>query len=82
MGNVTLFTEPSGAYYFFREDILSHIDANQDDEYLYILPVNRAVRYFKKHLLSHCGRPAIIDPPVYTFTTLIRYIYSKTPSAL
>ena len=81
MGNVTLFTEPSGAYYFFTEDILSHIDANQDDEYLYILPVNRAVRYFKKHLLNHCGRPAIIDPPVYTFTTFVRYIFSKTPCA-
>ncbi len=81
MGNITLFTEPSGAYYFFRDDIIAHIAAEQDDEYLYILPVNRAVRYFKKHLLDHCNRPALIDPPVFTFNTLIRKLYSKSPSA-
>ncbi len=80
MGNITLFTEPSGAYYFFSEEILAKIASNQDEEYLYILPVNRAVRYFKKYLIQHSGRNALIDPPIYTFNTLSRYLYSKLPN--
>jgi ATP-dependent helicase/nuclease subunit B len=81
MGNARLFTEPSGEYYFFRKEILAHINSNEEDHYLYILPVNRAVRYFKKNLLSQSGRTALIDPPVYTFGSFVRFIYSKSPSA-
>jgi len=81
MGNITLFTGAAGSYYYFRDKIIDHISAGQYNEYLYILPVNRAVRYLKKNLVKKSNLRALADPPVYTFPDLIRKLYSIFPDS-
>ena len=75
MSKITLFTGPAGSYYYFKDKILEHIRSGDSDAYIYILPVNRAVRHFKKQLVIHSDSRALIDPPVFTFPALMRVIY-------
>jgi ATP-dependent helicase/DNAse subunit B len=79
MGKLKLHTGPQGSYYYFKNKIFRHLDSGEDDAYLYFMPVNRAVRYFKKELLSTGKKNAILDPPVFTFLSFIQKIYHLFP---
>jgi ATP-dependent helicase/nuclease subunit B len=74
MGQLKLFLGHSGPYYYFEKLILEQYKA-APDQYIYILPVNRAVRYFKKQLILKSTSDAMLDPPVFTFSSLIRRLY-------
>jgi ATP-dependent helicase/nuclease subunit B len=74
MGQLKLYLGPSGPYYYFEKYIFSKFKDNAD-KYIYLLPVNRAVRYFKKQLIIGSTNKTMIDPPVFTFNTLIRHLY-------
>lgn len=78
MAKINLITGSAGSYYYFKDKVAEHIAAGEENSYLYLLPVNRAVRYLKKQLLNNSGKQALIDPPVYTFASLIRYIYDRS----
>ena len=78
MAKINLITGSAGSYYYFKDKITAHIDAGEENSYLYILPVNRSVRYLKKQLLNESGKQALIDPPVYTFSSIIRHIYDQS----
>ncbi len=79
MGNLKLHTGAQGSYYYFKDKIFGHLDSGEDDAYLYFMPVNRAVRYFKKELLSAGKKNAILDPPIFTFLSFIQKIYHFFP---
>ena len=80
MGKLILHTGPSDRYYFFKDKILTHIKSDQPDSFLYLLPVNRAVRNFKKQVTYNSPTGILIDPNVYTYSSMMSYIYSNLPS--
>ncbi|MGD9486562.1 MAG: PD-(D/E)XK nuclease family protein [Calditrichaceae bacterium] len=63
-------------YYYFEDQIKKHVENGKSD-YLAILPVNRAVRLFKKSLLDSASGNALIDPPVFTFDQLLLKLYEN-----
>jgi ATP-dependent helicase/DNAse subunit B len=75
MGHVTLYIDPYASYYYFRDDIL----ARTSESYVSLLPVNRAVRHFKREIITHSGSKALFDPPVHTFNSFIRLLNKKLP---
>ena len=77
MGQFILYIGPSGPYYYFENKILKEFH-DSAHKYIYILPINRAVRYLKKHCISNSPSGAMMDPPVFTFHTLIRHFYKFT----
>ena len=79
MGKLILHTGPNDSYYFFNERILEHLKSNQPEIFLYLLPVNRAVRYFKKQLTYDSPSGILIDPNIYTFASLMLHMYKKLP---
>ena len=76
MGKFTLYIGPAGPYYYFEKQIRRQ---SIPDTYIYILPVNRAVRYLKKRLIVKSPKGVLIDPPIFTFNTLLRHIYNSSP---
>ncbi len=78
MGKLTLHTGPAGPYYFFQDKIRDHI-LNDQTAYLYLLPVNRAVRYLKKSLARDIAPKTLADPKIFTFDGLFRYLYQRMP---
>jgi len=79
MGRLCLHTGPQGSYYFFRDHILDHLRRDEEKSFLCILPVNRAVRYFKKQLVLDSQNKALQDPPIFTFRSLFQFIYQNLP---
>ena len=79
MGKLTLHTGSTGSYYYFRDKILKDLATNNEPFFLYILPVNRAVRYLKKQLVTGIESKALLDPPVFTFRSFIRDLYDHFP---
>jgi ATP-dependent helicase/DNAse subunit B len=75
MPDLKLITGTATDYYFFKEKVLQHYQTGKPDSFIYLLPVNRAVRYFKKQLFSEIESKGIIDPQVFTFNSLIQKIY-------
>ncbi len=78
MGKFILHIGPAGPYYFFRDKIRGHLH-NNHTSFLYLLPVNRAVRYLKKAVVSDLAHRALIDPNIFTFDGLFRFLYQKMP---
>ena len=78
MGKLILHTGPAGPYYFFQDKIRDHI-LNDQTGYLYLLPVNRAVRYLKKSLARDIAPKTLADPKIFTFDGLFRYLYQRMP---
>ncbi|MGD9898131.1 MAG: PD-(D/E)XK nuclease family protein [Calditrichaceae bacterium] len=66
-------------YYYFDDQIKKRVDEGISD-YLAILPVNRAVRLFKKSLLDSARGNALIDPPIFTFDQVLLKLYENLPS--
>lgn len=71
---------PAGPYYHFEKTIRG-MRHTESPDWLYILPVNRAVRLFKRRLLDNLPAKALADPPVFTFDNLLRTIYGYLPGA-
>ncbi len=78
MGKMILHIGPVGPYYFFRDIIRDHLSGDQP-AFLYMLPVNRAVRYLKKELISDLAPKTVVDPKIFTFDGLFRFLYQKMP---
>lgn len=77
MTELKLITCTSNDYYFFKEKVLQHYNERTPDSFIYLLPVNRAVRYFKQQLFSEVSSKGIIDPQIFTFNTLIQKIFRE-----
>jgi ATP-dependent helicase/DNAse subunit B len=75
MGKINLHIGPRGSYYYFEEKILQQISSDTISAIIYLLPLNRAVRYLKKRLVSNILGGASFDPQVYTFQSLLQYLY-------
>ncbi len=77
MGNLCLHTGPQGSYYFFRNQIFNHLSSGDEESFLYLLPMNRAVRYFKKEMVEFSPKHAILDLNIFTFRSFLQKIYSN-----
>ncbi|MCK5033411.1 MAG: hypothetical protein KAS18_07245, partial [Calditrichia bacterium] len=77
MSRLKLITGTTTNYFFFKDKILQHYKSGNPDSYIYFLPVNRAVRYFKQQLYSEVQEKGIIDPQVFTFNSLIQKIFGE-----
>jgi len=80
MNGLFLHCGPPGPYYYFENDIAERVRQGQTN-YAAILPVNRAVRLFKRRLIAHAPQQALIDPPVFTFDELLLNLYQQVPDA-
>jgi len=79
MGKLKLHIDPSGQYYYFKKHIIEHIKHHDPEGFIYILPVNRAVRYFQKQLTTYTETGALLQAQIHTYSSLTRYIYRKLP---
>ena len=79
MGRLCLHTGPQGSYYFFRDEVLEHLRSGEEKSFLYLLPVNRAVRYFKKQLVLEAQNKALQDPNIFTFRSFFQFFYQNLP---
>jgi ATP-dependent helicase/nuclease subunit B len=77
MAGLKLATGTSANYFFFKDEILQHYSSGKPDSYIYLLPVNRAVRYFKQQLFSEAPNKGFIDPQVFTFNSLIQKTFRE-----
>nr|HQU73611.1 exodeoxyribonuclease V subunit gamma [Calditrichia bacterium] len=70
-----------GPYYFFREGVLRRIpqQGNLSFDFVYLLPVKRAVRFAKEHLIDRSPAGALADPPVFTFYEYMLHLYRRLP---
>lgn len=80
MNKLIIHTGHYCGYYYFTNQIIKEIKQGRD-EYIALLPVNRAVRIFKKQLVDAAVGSAVFDPPVFTFDRLLLDIYAKLPKA-
>ncbi|RMF56051.1 MAG: hypothetical protein D6748_14320 [Calditrichaeota bacterium] len=78
-----MFIGPAGDYYFFKQEIYQHLKNRSGLEYdfIYFLPVKRAVRYFKEQLVDEFSQQATPEPPIYTFYDFILELYQHLPGA-
>lgn len=80
MSALSIHTGSLGRYYYFNKEIEEYVRQGREG-YLAILPVNRAVRLFKRQLLEIAPQQTLIDPPVFTFDDLLLRIYRHLPDA-
>lgn len=79
MQNLTIYNGPFQQYYHFKNEILEHVRTGSDN-YLALLPVNRAVRLLKKKLVDSAPNTVLVDPPVFTFDQILLELYLQLPS--
>lgn len=77
MGQLHVYSGSYHSFYYFEK----HLSEAPDEENLWILPVNRAVRIFKKRLVDASPQGALLAPTVFTFDQLLLHIYQQLPSA-
>jgi ATP-dependent helicase/nuclease subunit B len=80
MPGLRVYTGPLKGYYFFSSDILESIQKDRHD-YLAILPVNRAVRIFKRMMIDFSDKKVLNNAPVFTFNALLLKLYQSMPGA-
>jgi len=80
MPNLLVHTGPLKSYYYFEDEIIQSIQ-NIQQNFLAILPVNRAVRIFKRKLIDASPAQTLMDPFVFTFDELLLKIYRMLPKA-
>ncbi len=78
MSNFKLFCEPKPDYYFFKNEIIANVK-NDEQNWLNLLPVNRAVRIFKRQLITESGNKILAAPAVFTFDNLLQKLYTHLP---
>jgi ATP-dependent helicase/DNAse subunit B len=79
MGKLTLYTGSLGSYYYFKDKALEHLSGSDPDSFLYLLPVNRSVRYLKKKLVAETGPKSLLEPLIFSFRSFIRDLYNHYP---
>lgn len=80
MPSLKIFTGPFQSYDFFLPQITKSVQNKQND-YLIILPVNRAVRLFKRKLINASAEKVLFNPPIFTFDNLLLQLYRTMPRA-
>ncbi len=80
MKQLTIHTGPYKSVYFFSPEIEQRVRQGRHD-FMAILPVNRAVRLYKKHLVDLSPGAILLDPFIFTFDDLLLTIYRKTPGS-
>ena len=80
MKNLTVFTGSATSYYHFLDHLLQSVREGRQD-FLAIVPVNRAVRKLKRLLIDQAQNQALADPPVFTFDQLLLELYRSFPNA-
>ena len=78
--SITIHTRQDKDYYFFRPRITSYIKQG-DYGFIALLPVKRAVRYFRQQLIDVSAGQILADPGVFSFDELLSRIYSSLPGA-
>ncbi len=78
MKSIKLFTGPFESLYYFSTRVETLVKAGKYN-FLVFLPVNRAVRYYKKRLVDTAPNRAMIDPPVFTFDEALTRLYRRLP---
>ncbi len=76
MKNLQLYCAPPKQFYFFEQRL-----RNRANDYIAILPVNRAVRILKQRLLDASESGALLDPNIYTFDQVLLKLYAALPGA-
>ena len=76
--NLIIHTGGGVSYYHFRETVAERVRRGQND-YLYFMPVNRAVRRLKRQLVDEAPGKALVDPPVFTLDDFLLRLYSRLP---
>ena len=79
MGKLTLHTSSHSAYYYFKDKIIEYLSADTQGSFIYLLPVNRAVRYLKKKLVAEFRYKSVLEPPLFSFRSLFKYLYNYAP---
>jgi len=77
MAELKLITGTSSKYYYFKDNILQHYNENKPESFIYLLPVNRAVRYFKQQLFFKVVSKGIFDPHIFTFNSFIQKFFKE-----
>ncbi|MBN1407680.1 MAG: hypothetical protein JW956_07825, partial [Calditrichaceae bacterium] len=80
MPGLKIYAGSFQSYYFFSPQIFKSASAKHND-FLVILPVNRAVRLYKRKLIDVCPDTVIINPPVFTFDDILLQLYRIMPGA-
>lgn len=76
MKELTIQCIPPQSYFYFFESIKS-----RPEQYLVVLPVNRAVRLLRQKLLDAAPGSVLVNPPVFTFDQLLLELYRCVPGA-
>ncbi len=78
MPKLKLFCSPKPDYYYFQEEIIQQVKA-ANNNWLAVMPVNRAVRIFSRKLVLHAPNKIISSPPVLAFDTILQNFYNQAP---
>ncbi len=78
MPGITLITGAHTRYYPFENAIKEQLSV-MNGSWLSLLPVNRAVRHFKRRLVDAFAPRALADPPVFTFEGFALDYYRRLP---
>ncbi len=77
---ITVICQVPGSYYFFKEQLMEAVK-NRKNDFLAIVPVNRAVRRLKRELIDQAAGQVMADPPIFTFDRLLLHVYQALPDA-
>jgi ATP-dependent helicase/nuclease subunit B len=79
MANLNLYIGAVGPYYYFKKNIIEYFEIDDPNGFIYLLPVNRSVRYLKKQLLVSLPGSVLVDTQIFTYSSLIQHIFSRLP---
>ena len=83
-GRFKLMTGPAGDYYYFQKDITERIRKSQNSlefDFVYFLPVKRAVRSLREKLIAAAPQKVLATPPIFTFYDFMVSLYKQLPQA-
>ncbi len=80
MSRLRLYTGRFETLVHFAPQIEQRVKEGRQD-FLVLLPVNRAVRYYKKRLVDAAPGGILTDPLVFTFDDLLTRLYRSLPGA-
>ncbi len=83
-GRFELITGPAGDYYYFQKDITKKIKQSQNPlefDFVYFLPVKRAVRSLREKLIAAAPQQVLATPPIFTFYDFMVALYKQLPRA-
>jgi len=77
MPNLKLFCDPKPDYYYFQNEIIERAKACQNN-WLSLIPVNRAVRMFSRKLIAYSPNKIVAAPAVFSFDNLLIDLYKES----